>query len=305
VKPFNLLFTVFIILISCSSIKADQESVMNNPDENEYIRMYKNFVYRENQAWDRYDRLTRTGYEEFYIVEHEEYVVISKYQTVSYNRFTEIIDYLGIPDTFNGKPVKIIGRSAFDGVKIKTLKLPTYLEIIERDAFWGSNVEEILFNNTLKTIGEKAFTLSHIKNLIIPDSVTRIDRRAFSPNRIENLIIGNGIKTITANAFFYGSISTIIFPETLEVIEELAFSGNPIGKIIIPDNVYRIGQSAFSTLKEIIIGDNVELAIGLSYTDMNRFIEFYIKNNRRGGKYIMEYRPGYGGREEYWEYEEI
>jgi hypothetical protein len=304
-KPFNLLFTIFIFLIICSSIRADQESVMNNTDENEYIYIFKNFVYRDNEAWDRYDRLTRTGYEEFYVVEHEEYVVISKYQTVSYNRSTEIIDYLGIPDTFNGKPVKIIGRAAFYEVKIKTLKLPAYLEIIERNAFWGSNVENILFNNTLKTIGEEAFTLSHIKNLIIPDSVTRIDRGAFSPNWIENLIIGNGIKTISESAFFYGSISTVILPETLEVIEELAFSGNPIEKIIIPDSVYRIGRSAFSSLNEIIIGDNVELVLGTFYTELNKFIEFYYENNRRGGKYIMEYRRVYDGAEEYWEYEEI
>jgi hypothetical protein len=302
-KPFYLLLTVFILFVTCSPKKTEHESVMPIPDEEGFIWITKNFVYRENGTWDKYVRLTETGYEEFYVVEHDEYVVISEYNSFPNYGFEEKIDYVEIPDTFSGKPTKIIGRAAFYERKIKKLKLPAYLEIIERDAFWGSNVEEILFNDMLKIIGEDAFTLSHVKNLIIPDSVIRIDCGAFSPNWIENLIIGNGIKTITERAFFYGSISTVILPETLEVIEELAFSGNPIEKIIIPDSVHRIGQSAFPKINEITIGDNVELAIGTTYTDMNRFIEFYNENNKRGGKYIMEYRRGYDGAEEYWEYE--
>jgi len=302
-KIMYLSLVIFLFSSSCSLKKGISNDTIRAPDENDW-EIIKYYDTKRGESRDFYGRMAEAGYEIYYIIERENHIEISGYavQPLSFER---IIDYLEIPDKFNEKPVKIIRGSAFYEEKIKTLKLPAYLEVIEQSAFHSSDIEEIVFNDRLEKIGKGAFVGIRVKNLIIPDSVTEIGSGAFYINRIENLIIGNNIKIISGSAFSNGNIKTVIFPETLEVIENSAFWYNPIEKIIFPDSVYKIGANAFSSLKEIQIGNGVELGISEAYSEFNLFVEFYNRNNKKRGTYKMEFKYVYDGLDGYWIYNGI
>ena len=236
----------------------------------------------------------------FWCVENEDYVEIGKFQPSPVSRAFE---YFEIPEFINKKPVKIIGNSAFYGVKIKTVKLPPYVEVIKESAFQGSNIENIIFNDALQEIGVGAFETCRIGNLVIPDSVTEIKPYAFSTSNIGSVTIGKGIKKISPGVFSGAKVKTVSLPDTLEVIEESAFWYCEIKEIVIPGSVHTIGRDAFSDnpLSEITIGANVVLGpSGRSDREFNSFIDFYHKNNRRAGKYVKSYNDN--DREYYWEY---
>ena len=295
---------VSLLLLACDKTNNSQMSGRDISID------YTDGQYTRNTD-SHYTRITEGSYEEFYFVENANSVELSRYRFFPFDTEANpdeiTVVYLEIPDTFNGKPVKIIGDFAFYGTRMTTLKLPTYLEMIGKEAFWGSYVEEILFNETLALIDEGAFTLSNVKDLVIPDSVTTLGNKAFTSSWTEHLRLGSNLKTIGEYAFSGNDIATVVFPETLEVIEPYAFFSNSISKVTIPANVYRIGHNAFDSISEVTIGANVELVeidtYG-QYTYWNDFAVFYNRNGRRAGTYRTSERLVPGGVESYWLHEE-
>jgi hypothetical protein len=307
--PFDLLYNRFmkklmsplVLVLLLSSCKETQAPKNLNQRDYDIEVGIKGFTNAENEI--QY----HTKYGTFWCFEREDTIEIRSSQFDIEGFAT---DFLEIPDTINNKPVTIIGKEAFSGVKIKTLKLPKYLEIIDYYAFHGCFIKEIMFNETLKEIGKEAFVSCDVVNLVIPDSVLTIKERAFSANSIEHCIIGKNIKEINNNLFTYGRLKDVVLPEGLESIGEYAFWANNLEKITIPDSVHKINIEAFSEnpLTEIIIGDDVEIhesAFNGSYPELNdeSFVDYYTKNNKKGGKYILkEKRLDY--MYYYWEYVE-
>ena len=298
------LFFIILVMLPPVNLMADDEF-----DEMTFEELVELIYNSDFHSEGRREYATLNG--SFLCYEHDDYIEISNFglysifpETIIENIYYHIFDYLEIPDFINNKPVKAIGRHAFSDIKIRTIKLPLYLEIINEYAFSASNIEEIIFNDYLRVIGEYAFVGSRMKNLTIPDTVIDIGRNAFWLSRIENLIIGNGIKVLRQDVFNAGSLITVTLPESLELIEEAAFWYTGLERITIPENVYRIGVNAFSDnpLTEIIIGNNVEFELPFAYNEFNRFINFYNNNNKRSGKYLL-FRNNIT-REYFWEYNE-
>jgi hypothetical protein len=314
-KYFFVLITI-LFLASCSSKKISAEETKNLPDENGFVEVIKYFdTSRKGISRDMYARPTDLGWENYFVIERENFVEINGYNFFPYEEdipdknkdenayykwlYTWKIDLVNIPDTINGKPVTIIGDEAFVSRRMKKLILPAHLKTIERWAFNGSQVEEIVFNEKLKTIGEKAFGMCYAKEVKIPDSVTEIAKGAFENNRIEHLILSKNMKTICDSSFSNGSIQSVVLPPKLEDIGDYAFWANSIEKITIPASVKNIGYEAFSSV-EITLGEDVFIKINERYSSLNEFAQFYNANNKQSGTYKMKARYAPGGMENYW-----
>ena len=124
---------------------------------------------------------------------------------------------LNIPATFKGKPVTVIGESAFLGVKeITKLNLTnaTNIKIIAAGSFLRCEnlTGELILPNSLTTIGNLAFMQcgSLSGELKIPNRVTSIGWQAFNYcTGITGLDIGEGVINIGDGAFHKNSFYEI------------------------------------------------------------------------------------------------
>ncbi len=137
---------------------------------------------------------------------------------------------LVIPDTYNSKPVTIIGNSAFSlCTEIATVTIGSNITSIGKDAFWGcSSLTSVTFgeNSQLTSIGEDAFyNCSSLTTITIPDSVTTIDYGAFDG---------------------CSSLVTITIPNNVISIGEWVFSGcTGLASVTIGNGLTSIGKNAF------------------------------------------------------------
>ena len=303
-KMLYLLLSIFIFLASCFPDKKPPEHIVNISDAIDWGSIVKNFDTWHGRSIDKYTRRIAGGHEEFFVIASNDSI-----ELIEYNFFprSAAVDYLEIPNTFSGKPVRIIGNSAFYERRISTLKLPAYLEIIQDAAFFGSSIEKILFNESLTIIGAQSFTLSRVRDLVIPDSVTTLGRMAFSSGSIERLTIGSGLRTISESAFHGNPITTVTFSEGLEVIEQGAFWATSIREVTIPATVYRIGSNAFGFVSVVTIGNNVMLAertTSGAHSWWNDFAVFYNRSGKRAGTYRISERLVPGGVGNHWLHED-
>lgn len=137
---------------------------------------------------------------------------------------------LVIPDTYNSKPVTIIGNSAFSlCTEIATVTIGSNITSIGKDAFWGcSSLTSVTFGESsqLTSIGESAFyNCSSLTTITIPDSVTAIDYGAFDG---------------------CSSLVTITIPNNVISIGEWVFSGcTGLASVTIGNGLTSIGKNAF------------------------------------------------------------
>lgn len=157
--------------------------------------------------------------------------------------------------------VESIGSFAFFNCsKLKSVKLPNNLKLLEESTFHGSGIESIEIPKSVKEIGQNAFTLcSELTSVSIPDGVEIIGRYSFrNCKKLESVELPNSVITLKQNAFVgCESLKTIKFSDNMTAIEEGTFADcKGIEFITIPENIQSIGKSAFSScssLKEITI----------------------------------------------------
>lgn len=86
--------------------------------------------------------------------------------------------------------------------KIKSVNLPMGLKTIEKSAFCGAGVVEIILPEGLETIGESSFSCSELNSIIITETVTLIEREAFSNClHMEKALIPDSVTKIRSMAF--------------------------------------------------------------------------------------------------------
>ncbi len=144
---------------------------------------------------------------------------------------------------------KYIGEHAFYKCnKLQEIEIPNTTEIIEDDAFYSSNIKDVILSEGLKKIGTRAFAACDIESLVIPDSVTNIGSGAFSGcTALNDVKLPKGI-TVLPDGMFSScrSLKYIELYEGLEKINAQAFYGClSLRKIIIPSSVTYIDKLAF------------------------------------------------------------
>lgn len=116
----------------------------------------------------------------------------------------ELKDYEGkdssltVPDTVEGKPVTVIGKSAFSGIKtLGSIELPDSITEIGKAAFYGTDrLEEIHLPSGLKAIGMTAFKGSGIEEIDLPEGLEKIGRAAFFDSGLKRVEIPESVQEI-------------------------------------------------------------------------------------------------------------
>ena len=163
------------------------------------------------------------------------------------------------------KTVKEIGVYAFGFVKhLKMVKISEGLEVIGKEAFYTSDIEEIILPNSLKFINDSAFDCCFsLRKLVFPKSLVRLGKSVFSNcHSLSEIDVTNTIMDVTSFQFSHcQSLKEIILPSSITLIGYGMFTGcTLLNKINIPENVTEIQDYAFEeckNLEEVIIPKGV------------------------------------------------
>ncbi len=149
--------------------------------------------------------------------------------------FVGISSYFGaedvdlvIPDTINGKPVKIIENGAFKYKKFNSVTLPTELEIIREGAF-----EDCGMTGTL----------------ILPSGVKYIGTSAFEENAFSSVELNEGLLYIGSLAFNWATEMeySVSYPESLIAVGSSLYNG----AFTYPKTLY-YGKNALNIENDLI-----------------------------------------------------
>ncbi len=129
--------------------------------------------------------------------------------------------------------------------------IPNSVTSIGRFAFGGSNITSIKIPNSVTSIEWGAFQVcSNLTNIEISDNVTSIEGTFYNCNKLESVIFGENSKltSIGNRAFLYCSVLTNIdIPKSVTSIGEWAFLGcTNLASINIPESVNQIDSKAFA-----------------------------------------------------------
>ena len=151
--------------------------------------------------------------------------------------------------------------------KVKELALPEGLQSVGRGAFRGLGVTSIRLPSTLEHLGEGAFTgCEALESFEVADgcsAVVAVDGALFSADastlvafpagRQGSYLVPKGTTTIGYGAFAATSLDTIVVCEGVTTIENCAFFCSELGKVShisalsLPDSLERVGSFAFGS----------------------------------------------------------
>ena len=128
--------------------------------------------------------------------------------------------------------------------------IPIGTEAINPCAFYSSELEDIVFPESLKSLGDKAFQfMENLKEFTIPSTITTIGEGVFwGCFNLKNVVI-EGSRSVIPKDMFYNcsSLNNIHLPEDIKSIGAHAFMLNDrLTEITIPSKVICIGDSAFA-----------------------------------------------------------
>lgn len=182
-----------------------------------------------------------------------------------------------IPDTYNGVPVRIIGKDAFKGNSyIKKLMLNNNIVSIKTGAFSGCiNLTEVNLPNTIAEVGAYSFyncgyynnSANWNNNVLYINSVLIEAKR-----ELEGVYtIASGTTLISENAFMScEKITTVTMPNSVLYVGNNAFMNcNELASVIMSNNVIDIGSHVFEyckinkiylpkSLRSYYSGDNIK-----------------------------------------------
>ncbi len=204
-----------------------------------------------------------------------------------------------IPDTYRGKPVTSIGKSAFSncnritslvvGKNVKVIKdrafysciylesveLPESLEVIEEYAFNScSNIKELNIPSKITEISTYCFAYCRsITSLYIPENITKIGAHAFANlSGMTELDLGIGVTEIEEYGFANAvNLKELYIPENVKKIGPYSFyQGNVLESVTISDGLEEIGEYAFAkcvALESLILGNSITIIKNNAFMD--------------------------------------
>ena len=186
--------------------------------------------------------------------------------TTDDERFNAITDEFGAKYSIDGKKlisvpkdilcyevrpgVEVICREAFFDSTIEEIKLPQSLQVIGSQAFWGAKrLKEIVIPPNVYRLGVQSFysckSLSHV---CLSQSVNYIEGYGFSGcSSLQTIAIPNNIDVLEHNLFsFCESLENVVLPECLNIICDNSFwNCKSMKTITIPKNVCEIENNPF------------------------------------------------------------
>lgn len=198
--------------------------------------------------------------------DYEYKVVNDAIEIVQYNGNDDIVV---VPDTIDGKKVKLLHADCFYGCDIKQITLPETLEYIGESAFENCfKLKKVKLSLSLKEIGRTAFYNTKLTSVYIGENLHKIDIGAFSNiNTLKQISVSKSNKHFCSNkkGVLFNKKKTIIIqypigdknskyivPKTIKSISEYSFSGSKYLKnIILDSNLKSIKSKAFYLCKKL------------------------------------------------------
>ncbi|MEO0796113.1 MAG: leucine-rich repeat domain-containing protein [Verrucomicrobiota bacterium] len=205
-----------------------------------------------------------------------------------------------LPDEIDGKPVTVIGDSAFASrTGITSIVFPSGLERIEQYAFRSSGIVSLDFPSSLLFIGDWAFyNCDFVTNLTFPDALTAIGKYAFSlMDSLAEVTIPASVESLEGNPFSHCDNLTTISVDAesshFAVVEDVLYNRDqdlliayPLGKpeleFTVLEGVIILGESAFagSDYLERVTFSNSLTTIGrLAFYGCSKIESFSIGKN--------------------------
>lgn len=159
--------------------------------------------------------------------------------------------------------LKIIENNAFESSSIKKIKIPSSVELKEG---WCSRISELNDITIISNSNENKIIYYDDKFIIGKSDIksSNYDILYFVRQDLEKVIIPSFIKIIAPYAFNSSKLNAVEFPEDsqIKIIDNCAFFASKIADISIPSSVTQIGDSCFSSckdLKSITFSENSKL----------------------------------------------
>lgn len=137
-----------------------------------------------------------------------------------------------------------------DVTRLKYVKLPKNLEIINENAFYNCNLSSIEIPASVTQINGSAFRSNSLRYVQFENGsrLTTINEFAFASNSFAEIILPNTIESIGNNAFAAcTSLREIVIPEAVSIINnETFYNTTSLEHITLPQHLTTIGKSAFN-----------------------------------------------------------
>lgn len=151
--------------------------------------------------------------------------------------------------------VKTIASGAFRDSHIESLVLNEGLEVIELQAFSGSQkLASVAFPASLKEIGGHAFedcvALTEVD--LSKTALQEISSDAFRETGLKKVAFPASLKKIGSQAFLGTHLEEVVFSAELQEIDDEAFRGVvELTSVTLSNNMQRIGYQAFSDCEQL------------------------------------------------------
>lgn len=164
----------------------------------------------------------------FRITEKDDCCIIEEYLEKRNKNVTSV----EIPETYNGKPITVIGEEAFrDAVYMERITFPDSVALIEWQAFCGcSSLHDIVWANGLTRIGSNAFKeCTALERLELPEGLVTINNYAFGKcASLKEVILPRSLDMLDAYAFENcGLLEKVTFLHKSMLVGNFAFKGCP------------------------------------------------------------------------------
>lgn len=179
-----------------------------------------------------------------------------KYQ-IQKNGKLKITEYIGnaddvtVPAELDEKKVETIGKAAFVGRFIKSLKVSSGISVIESDAFsYCDNLKSAELPSSVKTLGNFAF---------------------YNCVQLTSVKLSSGLKEIGAGAFYYcAKLPKLTIPNGVKYINAYTFAYcKSLKALKLPDSVKNCDYECFdySALRSISFGSGLKALSSYIFTE--------------------------------------
>ena len=171
-----------------------------------------------------------------------------------------------IPNEYNGSLVVEIGVFSFRNTsQLEEVTLPSFLTIINSNAFDQCSLRSINFPESLQYIGSYSFAMNNLENVVIPKNVNFIGTDPFGHNpKLSSISVDQGNHYYATDicgsllnkqqTIFIQALSTsskVIVPPTVHTILSQAFDNTVLTELIITGNIKTFGTPAFQSLPHL------------------------------------------------------
>ncbi|MDR2267719.1 MAG: leucine-rich repeat protein [Christensenellaceae bacterium] len=195
----------------------------------------------QESAADFIARFTMTGLT--YVEKGNDVVYIDGYE----GSLTSFV----VPDMYEGKLITGFNSRTFANRTLGTIELPNTLVCGDSYPFRDATIEKAIFADGTVEIIEYILSFATISELVIPDSVKSIKQMAFQLTTLLNdFVLPDGIESMQMG-FAYTKIPNLILGPNRTILPDGAFAGSWIEKFTLNDKLEEIGDSAFSSSKNL------------------------------------------------------